>query len=88
MITGELTTFTVTKSPDATVRHACQHCGGRIFNSFQDYPRTIFPDLCANDAWFEPQMHLYWENRRIEVVDALPKFLDFPKEFGGTGRRA
>ena len=85
---GRVEVVTVSKDPGATRRMTCPECGTRVFNGWGGAPRTIFPSLCSDAGWFRPEMHLYWQNRRIEVVDDLPKYLDFPTQFGGTGRRA
>jgi hypothetical protein len=31
-------------------------------------------------------MHLQWAERVLDVKDDLPKYLDFPERFGGSGR--
>ena len=31
--------------------------------------------------------HVYYENHIIDVEDSLPKFVDFPTELGGSGKR-
>jgi hypothetical protein len=83
---GPLTSFTLSASSDATRRMTCTRCGTRVFNGSGIGPRTIFPGLCQHTDWFVPEMHLYWANRKVEIVDELPKYLDFPVEFGGTGQ--
>jgi len=83
---GSLIAVRVSRGPDATLRMTCPTCGTRVFNGSGKGPRTIFPVLCSNSDWFKPEMHLYWSNRRLEIIDQLPKYLDFPSEFGGTGR--
>jgi len=52
---------------------------------------VIAQDLVAkcNDGQLptelEPTVHLYYEMRVKDVFDDLPKFSDFPAEFGGSG---
>ncbi len=36
---------------------------------------------------FEPVRHVYYENHVIGVEDSLPKFVDFPTELGGSGKK-
>eukprot|EP00163_Fabomonas_tropica_P023931 TRINITY_DN4145_c0_g1_i1.p1 TRINITY_DN4145_c0_g1~~TRINITY_DN4145_c0_g1_i1.p1 ORF type:complete len:149 (-),score=32.09 TRINITY_DN4145_c0_g1_i1:122-568(-) len=37
------------------------------------------------EAW-APKFHLWYQERLVNVKDDLPKFLDFPEAFGGTGK--
>lgn len=85
---GTVMPITVSDQPAATRRMTCPSCGTRVFNGDGPGVRTFFPELCAPRKWFEPQMHLYWSNRQVELVDELPKYLDFPIELGGSGRLA
>jgi hypothetical protein len=87
-VSGPIRAVAVTQEPEATRRMTCELCGTRMFNVGDPRVRTIFPASCNRRDWFKPQMHLYWANRRVDVVDDLPKYLDFPLDFGGTGRRA
>jgi len=34
---------------------------------------------------FEPQMHIFYSEKRWAVKDGLPKFKNMPKDFGGDG---
>jgi hypothetical protein len=47
--------------------------------------RAILPVLCETAQWFKPSMHVQWQDHVLELRDDLPKFLDYPKELGGTG---
>ena len=33
-----------------------------------------------------PSLHIFYDERCLDVKDALVKFVDLPKEFGGTGK--
>jgi hypothetical protein len=44
------------------------------------YAATI-PDL-----EFAPQVHVNYAETVLRMQDGLPKFGDFPKEFGGSGQ--
>lgn len=85
---GPIRAVVVTEHPHATRRMRCGACGTRVFNVSNPRVTTIFPESCSRRGWFNPQMHVYWANRQLEVVDDLPKYLDFPAAFGGTGRLA
>ena len=34
---------------------------------------------------FAPNLHVHYGEKVLAVKDGLPKFKDFPKDFGGTG---
>lgn len=84
--TGEVQSAKVTERADAATRIFCAACGTRMIVEPPPPVRTIFPALCTSTDWFSPSMHMQWEERVIDVADELPKFLDYPKELGGTGR--
>jgi hypothetical protein len=41
--------------------------------------------LAESDFVLEPVMHVQYASRVMDVNDGLPKFKDFPADFGGTG---
>lgn len=71
----------------ATRRIACRACGGCIANEKPQidmivvYPMT----LCGSDFSFEPEMHLFYVERVMDFSDGLPKFVDVPESYGGSG---
>ena len=84
---GDVQRVTVTEGENAPARLTCTSCGTRVIVEPKAPVRTIFPALCTSSGWFKPQMHVQWQDHTVEVQDDLPKFLDWPKEFGGTGER-
>jgi len=34
---------------------------------------------------YKPGVHVHYQERVLSVKDGLPKFKDFPKDFGGSG---
>ena len=88
-IRGDLTSHSVTDTENAAIRHSCTKCGTRVLNTpgrGQSHLRCVFPVLCENSDWFQPSMHIFYEDRVVDISDALPKFLDLPREFGGSGK--
>lgn len=89
---GETTSMSVTGRPYASRRITCARCGTRVAvipsGEEGERLRGLFPALCRQTDWFHPTMHLYWEERSIDVRDDLPKYLDEPIEYGGSGRMA
>jgi hypothetical protein len=84
---GSVERVTVTGRADASRRVMCARCGTKVLNQPPPPVRAIFPALCDSADWFSPQMHVGCEDRTLELHDDLPKFLDYPVELGGTGRR-
>lgn len=91
-INGETSIFSVSKQPHSAVRHSCSVCGSRVLNipggKNSSHLRGIFPALCNSTGWFQPSLHLFYPERRIDIEDSLPKFIDVPKDFGGSGELA
>ncbi len=91
-VIGELESQSVVARDYAALRHSCAQCGSRVMNTpggkGNDYMRGVFPVLCDTQDWFEPSMHIYYEERVVDIDDALPKYLDVPNEFNGSGRLA
>jgi hypothetical protein len=89
---GELVSQSVTDIEYAAIRHSCAQCGSRVMNTpggkGNDHMRGIFPVLCDAQDWFDPAMHIFYEERTVDVDDGLPKFLDLPTEFNGSGKMA
>jgi hypothetical protein len=42
--------------------------------------------LATLDPFFVPKAHVNYENRIMNCPDDLPKFLDMPAAFGGSGK--
>jgi len=86
--TGEVRRITVSARDDAAQRLVCAACGARVLVEPVPQVRTIFVVLCETRDWFAPQMHVQWRDHIVEVYDDLPKYIDYPRELGGTGDRA
>src|SRR5215472_7388377 len=68
-------------------RQFCKICGGHVM--------TNHPPLGLVDVFvatiptlsFKPGVHVNYAETVIPMRDDLPKFKDFPKEFGGSGEQ-
>ena len=66
-------------------RQFCKQCGGHVM--------TNHPPLGLIDVYaatipalkFAPGVHVNYAGTVLPMRDGLPKFKDFPKEFGGSG---
>ena len=69
-------------------RQFCKLCGGHLM--------TVHPPLGMIDVFsatlpdlpFAPGVHVNYQETVLPMRDGLPKFKDFPKEFGGSGDMA
>ena len=85
---GDFKTVTVTSREDAARRVICPRCGTKVINEPGGGIRAILAVLCEQRDWFKPTMHIQWQDHVLDVRDDLPKFVDYPKEFGGSGALA
>ncbi len=81
---GEDQILTYNKTPQS-FRKSCKVCGGHIMT---DHPTFGLMDVYAATIptlKFEPGLHVFYSEKTLRVQDGLPKFADFPTDFGGTG---
>jgi hypothetical protein len=63
----------------------CTRCGGHVVT---DHPSQGFTDAYAailTTLDFQPTLHVQYGESVLRIADGLPKYRDFPEEFGGTG---
>ena len=75
----------VYKKTEASHRQFCKRCGGRVL---VDHPAIGMIDVSSvvlPGLEFRPTMHVHYGEKVLPMRDGLPKFKDFPKEFGGSG---
>jgi hypothetical protein len=69
-----------------SLRQYCDLCGGHVMNG---HPTLGVVDVFAATLptlAFEPALHINYAETVLPMADGLPKFRDFPAEFGGTGQ--
>ena len=72
------------KSGQAERRH-CSECGGALMTAIPAAGMTdVYPHLLKGFS-FQPQAHVHYGVRVVEMNDGLPKFKDMPAEAGGSG---
>jgi hypothetical protein len=72
------------KSGQAERRH-CSACGGALMTAIPAAGMTdVYPHLLKGFS-FQPQAHVWYSERVVEMDDALPKYRDMPAEAGGSG---
>ena len=75
---------TYQKTP-ASQRQYCRACGGHLMTN---HPTLGMVDVFAAtlpSLAFKPGVHVNYAETVLPMADGLPKFRDFPKEFGGSG---
>ena len=84
--TGVQHIHTFHKSPQSiSHRQYCAQCGGHLMIS---HPTLGIFDVCAATIptlKFTPSLHVNYAETVLPMRDGLPKFRDFPREFGGSG---
>jgi hypothetical protein len=73
------------KRTEASHRKFCVRCGTPVLI---DHPAMGMIDVPAGGIEglaYKPGLHVHYGERVMSVRDGLPKFKDFPKDFGGSG---
>jgi hypothetical protein len=73
------------KKTENSDRQFCTQCGGHIMT---DHPGLGLTDVYAAtipSVAFKPAVHVNYAETVLEMRDGLPKFKDFPADFGGSG---
>lgn len=68
-------------------RVSCRACGGNVMGILPDADMTVvFPSTLKESALaFEPQFHQFYGEHVVSMADGVPKFVDKPEPFGGSG---
>jgi len=93
--------FNITEEKDrliSTVKnnarlYLCPQCKTLIYGISEDPDKQAGIGINVNNiqlaegipANFKPVRHIWYQNRIVDIHDELPKFIDAPKEQGGTG---
>ena len=75
---------TFTKNPSSE-RQYCAVCGGHLMTN---HPGLKLVDVFAAtipSLDFKPGLHVNYQETVLHMKDGLPKFKDFPADFGGSG---
>jgi hypothetical protein len=68
-------------------RQYCKTCGGHLMTN---HPPLGLVDVYAATLptlKFSPALHVNYAETVLPIRDGLPKFKDFPSEFGGSGEK-
>jgi hypothetical protein len=75
----------VYKRTDASHRQFCKSCGAAVLVGHPGMGMTDVPAGSVVGLAYAPTVHVNYGEKVMSVRDGLPKFKDFPKEFGGSG---
>jgi hypothetical protein len=66
-------------------RQFCKSCGAAVLVAHPAMGMTDVPAGTVAGLQYTPTVHVHYGDKVMSVRDGLPKFKDFPKEFGGSG---
>jgi len=73
------------KRTEASHRQFCKSCGAPVLIGHPAIGMTDVPAGSIAGLNYTPTLHVHYGEKVMPVRDGLPKFKDFPKEFGGSG---
>lgn len=73
------------KRTEASHRQFCKSCGAPVLVGHPGMGMTDIPAGSVVGLKYAPTVHVNYGEKVMSVRDGLPKFKDFPKEFGGSG---
>jgi len=74
----------IAKTP-ASERNFCKRCGAPVLVRHPALGMTDVPAGSVRGLVYKPALHVHYGEKVLSVRDGLPKFKDFPKDFGGSG---
>ncbi len=79
---------TCQKTPQSiSHRQYCARCGGHLMIHHPDFGMFDVFAATLPTLKFTPDLHVNYSETVLPMRDGLPKFRDFPSEFGGSGER-
>jgi hypothetical protein len=70
---------------EKSLRQFCRSCGAPVLIGHPGIGMTDVPAGSIQGFTFKPALHVHYGEKVMAVKDGLPKFKDFPKDFGGSG---
>lgn len=71
-----------------SIRDWCGRCGCGMMNRKPDGQVIVYADVLAGAGYVhEPICHVHCEESVFDVQDGLPKYLDLPRVWGGSGKK-
>ena len=73
------------KRTEASHRKFCTACGTPVLVEHPALGMIDVPAGSVKGLVYQPGLHVNYGEKVLSVKDGLPKFKDFPKDFGGSG---
>jgi hypothetical protein len=73
------------KRTEASHRQFCTSCGAPVLVVHPAIGLTDIPAGSVAGLAYAPTLHVNYGEKVLTLRDGLPKFKDFPKDFGGSG---
>lgn len=73
------------KKTEASHRQFCGECGAAVLIRHPQMGLTDVPAGSIAGFAYAPTVHVNYGEKVVPLRDGLPKYKDFPKEFGGSG---
>ncbi len=73
------------KKTEASHRQFCTKCGAPVLVNHPAIGMVDVPAGTIQGLAYKPALHVHYGEKVLQVRDGLPKFKDFPKDFGGSG---
>jgi hypothetical protein len=73
------------KRTEASHRQFCRSCGAPVLVGHPGMGMIDVPSGSVAGLSYRPTVHVNYGEKVMSIRDRLPKFKDFPKEFGGSG---
>ncbi len=75
----------VFKKTENSHRQFCTECGSAVLVRHPSLGMTDVPAGAVQGLTYKPTLHVHYGEKVMAMRDGLPKFKDFPKDFGGSG---
>jgi hypothetical protein len=73
------------KATENSHRHFCTRCGSAVLIRHPSLGLTDVPAGSVAGLDYQATLHVNYGEKVMAVRDGLPKFKDFPADFGGSG---
>jgi hypothetical protein len=84
VVSGADKVATFSKTP-LSERKYCSDCGGHLMTNHPTLGVVDVFSATIPTVSFQPGLHINYAETVLPMKDGLPKFKDFPADFGGSG---